>query len=349
MKKCCSFLDRIFNIKKLLKSYILNDEEEDMFKENKIIVIQRNSSNNFSPQGDFSNLENYDLFERFIKIPLVKIFIEEVFLPNKEIKPFQLEKIKGIYKAIKKVLFELFDRLNLELNIPSEHFFLNSPSFYLEGEPATGTDLDCYTPILFMEFWIYGKTFVKNSKLKTINLVHNIEYTNSQYTQERAGCPEYEQTKSITFAVHERNLAYIRIVLHHEYFHFIDMEEDFNYEDDDWKDINIKGFKYGKGGDSEREWVKLGKDQKGFINHYSTTALEEDRAEIYQYLISCPDEALNNKDIIVSKKAERIKEFINDFDPEGFGDPENNFWSNLIDYRKAYVYKEKVYQGNIFK
>ena len=83
--------------------------------------------------------------------------------------------------------------------------------------------------------------------------------------------------------------------------------------------MNYKGFEYGEGGDSEREWIKLEKHQRGFINHYSTTALEEDRAEIYQYLISCPDEALNNNDIIVSKKAKRIKEFLNKFDKNGVG------------------------------
>ncbi len=112
--------------------------------------------------------------------------------------------------------------------------------------------------------------------------------------------------------------------------------------------MNQKGFEYGNGGDSEREWIKLEKNRVGFINHYSTTALEEDRAEIYQYLISCPDEALNNNDIIVSKKAKRIQEFLNNFDKEGVGNVKNNFWANLIDYRQKYVYKEKVFQGNIF-
>ena len=179
--------------------------------------------------------------------------------------------------------------------------------------------------------------------------IHNIEYTNSEYTQERAGCPEYETSKSITFAIHERNLAYIRIVLHHEYFHYIDYADDFNYDDDGWDELNQKGFEYGDGGDSEREWIKLEKNQIGFINHYSTTALEEDRAEIYQYLISCPDEALNNNDIIVSKKAKRIQNFLNNFDKEGVGNSKTNFWANLIDYRQKYEYKEKVFQGNIFR
>ena len=87
----------------------------------------------------------------------------------------------------------------------------------------------------------------------------------------------------------------------------------------------------------------------GFINHYSTSALEEDRAEIYQYLISCPDEALNNNDVIVSKKAKRIQKFLNGFDEDGMGNNKTNFWANLIDYRQRYVYKEKVFQGNILK
>jgi hypothetical protein len=350
MNKCCSFLIESLNLKKCLKCNIHNDEEQDSLKskECKTIIIQRSSTNGFNLQGDFTKLENYDLFKEFLKIPLVQTYIEEVFRPNKEIKSFQLEKINGIFKKIEKLLYKLFKRLNIELNIPTSKFYLRTSSFDLMGEPATKSDLDCYTPLLFMEFWIYGKSFIKKSRLKKLNLVHNIEYTNSEYTQERAGCPEYDESKSITYAIHERNLAYIRIVLHHELFHYIDYSDDFSYDDDGWEKLNQKGFEYGEGGDSEREWIKLEKNQIGFINHYSTSALAEDRAEIYQYLISCPDEALNNNDKIVSKKAKRIQDFLNEYDNNGMGNEKNNFWANLIDYRQKYVYKEKVFQGNIF-
>ena len=351
MDKCCSFLLKTLNLEKFLKKNKIKDDETDSFKQKdgKILIIQKTATNDFNLQGDFTKLENYDLFKKFLKIPLVKVYIEEVFRPNKEIRTFQLEKIKGIFNAIEDLLYKLFKRLNMELIIPKNKYYFDCPSFDLEGDPATGSDLDCYTPLLFMEFWIYGKSFIKKSKLKKIILLHNIEYTNSEYTQERAGCPEFETSRSITFAIHEKNLAYIRIVLHHEFFHYIDFADDFNYDDDGWDDLNQKGFEYGNGGDSEREWIKLEKNQVGFINHYSTTALEEDRAEIYQYLISCPDEALNNNDIIVSKKAKRIQEFLNNFDKEGVGNVKNNFWANLIDYRQKYVYKEKVFQGNIFR
>ena len=349
MESLCSFLIKFFHLKKCIKKYNLISEKQELKQKNVILIIQKTSNNEFNLQGDFTKLENYDLFKKFLKIPLVKIYIEEIFLPNKEIKSFQLEKIKGIFKKIEKLLYQLFDRLNIKLNIPSNKFYLKSHSFDLEGDPATSSDLDCYTPLLFIEFWIYGKSFIKKSKLKKINLVHNIEYINSEYSQERAGCPEYDDTKSITYAIHEKNLAYIRIVLHHEFFHYIDYADDFNYDDDDWEKLNQKGFEYGEGGDTEREWIKLEKNQIGFINHYSTSSLAEDRAEIYQYLISCPDEALNNNDKIVSKKAKRIQEFLNNFDKDGIGNSKNNFWANLIDYRQKYVYKEKVFQGNIFK
>ena len=100
MDKCCSFLIKSLNLKKCLKNYFQYDEEKVSFnpKEKKIVIIQKTSTNDFNLQGDLTKLENYDLFKKFLKIPLVKIYIEEIFRPNKEIKSFQLEKIKVYLK-----------------------------------------------------------------------------------------------------------------------------------------------------------------------------------------------------------------------------------------------------------
>ena len=318
MKNCLSCCMKYLNLNKCFKHYIHLNEDQDSSPKNKgsskIIILQKSSSNNFNVQGDFTKLENYDLFQKFLSIPLVQIYIEEVFRPNKEIKSFQLDKIEGIFKEIENLLYELFTRLGLKLIIPVSKYSLKSLTFDIEGDPPSKTDLD-----------------------------------NSEGTQDRAGCPEYDLTRSLTFAIREKNLAYIRIVLHHEFFHFIDYADDHYFGDDGWSELNQKGFEYGEGGDTEREWIKLEKNVMGFINHYSTSALEEDRAEIYQYLMSCPDEALNNNDIIVSKKAKRMQNFLNEFDRKGVGDEKNNFWANLIDYRQKYIYKEKVFQGNVLK
>ena len=328
-------------------SYHNHEDEEISLKNSYFQIIQKSTLNKYTPHGDYTKMENYDIFKNFLNKPLVKIYIEEVFLPNKEIKSFQISKIKGIYNQIKDDIKSLFDRLNMDLYIPDSKYTLSTDFFDLSSNPATDTDLDLYTPLFMLEWWIYSKSIIQKANIKRITFVHDIEFTTNSYTQSRTGCPDYKTTKSIIYAIHETNFAYMRIVLHHEFFHYLDYADDQSYEDNEWEALNQKGFKYGKGGDSEREWIKLEKNIKGFINHYSTTDMAEDRAEIYQYLIGCPDEALNNKDIIVRKKAKRILNFINNFDKYGIGNIKNNFWSNLIDFRKKFPYKEEVFQGNI--
>lgn len=362
MSKCINFLcGKMTNcIKKtFLKDFkrLSEDEELSSLKFQKLNknnkgntpykIIQKSSFNSYAPQGNYKKLENYNIFKNFIKKPLVQTYIQEIFLPNKEIKDFQIKKIKGIYEEIKEDLDALFLHLGMELKIPEAQYYLSTDTFEITCNPATQTELDIYTPLLMLEWWIYPKKFIKKSEIKAITLVHDITFKTESYTQDRKGCPEFKNTKSIVYSVDENNFAYIRIVLHHEFFHFIDYIDDQSYDDDIFEKLNEEGFEYGEGGDSERQWIKLDKNVKGFINHYSTTDLAEDRAEIYQYLIGCPDEALNNGDIIVRKKAKRIQDILNEFDKEGIGNPKNNFWNNLIDFRSKFPYKEAVFQGNV--
>ena len=122
MKKCLSCCMKYINVNKCFKHYINLNSNQDSSPKNKnsskIIILQKSSSNNFNLQGDFTKLENYDLFQKFLSIPLVQTYIEEVFRPNKEIKSFQLKKIEGIFKKIESLLYQLFTRLGLELVIP---------------------------------------------------------------------------------------------------------------------------------------------------------------------------------------------------------------------------------------
>ena len=74
-------------------------------------------------------MENYDIFKKFLSKPLVKIYIEEIFLPNKEIKSFQISKIKGIYNQIKDDIKSLLDRLNMDLYIPDSKYTLSTEFF----------------------------------------------------------------------------------------------------------------------------------------------------------------------------------------------------------------------------
>jgi hypothetical protein len=327
------------------KSYTKISEED--IKPYKKIQILQISENEFVPQGNYRNFENYPILNSLLNKPLMKIYINEIFRPNKSIKSFQYQKIKGIFNQIKPEINSLFKKFNIKLVIPNKPFKYKSFNYSLEGNPATTEDLDNYFPIFLMELLIYPKSFIKNSKIKKIIILHNIQLKKINLSQERSGFPEFTETKSLILSSKERNFAYIRIVLHHEIFHYIDWIDDYSFKDAQFAKLNIKNFSYGNGGENEREWIKLDKNLKGFINHYSTSALEEDKAEIYQYLIGCPDEALNNKDEIVMKKAQRIQEFVNQFDKKGIGKKEKNFWGNLMDFRSNFVYKESVFQGNI--
>ena len=345
--KCCK--KKLFNNNNNnfipLQTSISQQNEPPNFKYNKLKILQLTSNNEFLPQGIYENMENHDILKSFLSKPLVQTYFNELFRPNKNIKTFQYQKIKGIFTEMKSDMDALFKRFKIKYKIPSSKFKIKTFSYKIESNPCENEDLDMFIPLFFLEFLIYPKSFIKNSKIKQIIFVHDIQFTTPFYSQERAGCPEYQQTKSLILAAAERNFLYIRIVMHHEFFHYVDWIDDNSYEDEIFEKLNEPNFKYGNGGEFEREWIKLDKGTKGFINHYSTTGLEEDRAEIYQYLIGDPDEALNNKDEIVRKKVKRIQEFVNKFDPKGMGNKSNNFWGNLIDFRRKFVYREQVYQG----
>ncbi|MCQ2819741.1 MAG: hypothetical protein MJ252_20950 [archaeon] len=337
-----------FCCKKLIKgTYIGLPRAEGDDDSSPIQIYQMSDTNTMLPQGDFKKFENGDLIIEFLKKPLVKIYIDEIFRPNKSIQEFHYEKIKGIYEQIKPLIDELSKRTKLKYNIPKNNLKIRLLTYKIECTPATIIDLDNYMPIFFLEWAIYPKSFIKRTKLKALTFVHQIKCNSDGNIQTRAGCPETTKTESLILSTEERNFVYIRIVLHHELFHYIDWVDDYSYEDIIWETFNVPGFKYGKGGEYEREWIQLDKKFKGFINHYSTSALEEDRAEIYQYLIGCPDEALNHKDEIIKKKSYRIKEVLCNFDKDGIGDPTNNFFSNLKDYRNKFAYKESVFNGNV--
>lgn len=341
MQKICASLTRKLTNKCFKRNQAYNSID------NKIHILQINDTNEYLPQGNYQEMPNYDLLYSFLQLPLVKTYINEIFLPNKTIKQFHYEKIKGIFKQIKPILDSLFKRLGITYKIPIKLFKVRLITYNLDCKPSTEEDLDMYIPIFFMEWCIYPKSFIKKSKLKQVIFVHEIQFSSPYFKQYRAGCPETNQIHSLILSTLERNFLYIRIVLHHELFHYVDWVDDFSYADPEWKKLNEKGFKYGKGGEFEREWVQLEPNVKGFINHYSTSALEEDRAEIYQYLIGCPDEAVNNKDEIVRKKVVRIRDFITGFDKKGIGNKKNNFFANLMDYRERFKYKEAVFQGNV--
>ena len=184
-----------------------------------------------------------------------------------------------------------------------------------------------YVEVLDEEIRKYPKSFVKLTKLKKIFLVKNL-YLSSQY---RAAVPDYaKEILVLDFAVKDDG-DYRKHVIHHEYYHMI--EQEFNrsayYKDKEWAKLNSSKFKYGKGGKFNRgeDMFPLTNPEKGFINKYSMTALEEDKAEIFAILFVKEEYEKVSKfrDSIIRQKIEYMKKFLESKD-KSF---DTSFWQDL--------------------
>lgn len=305
-------------------------------KENKNSQRLNSLSRTFSANNNLNkDLENIELLERCLKKPLFKEYISE--LPN--LKNLSLMKnIDGVYKEIEKEFRELISNYKINFEIPEEEFDVNLGSFKLKCFPSLKEDLDFFMPLFFLEFLIYPKSFIKKMELGKLVFINSLNFVTNDYEQYRAACPEYYKTMALYYCTKERSINYIKTVLHHELFHYVDYMDNKTYEDPKFNKLNIPGFKYGRGGAYEREWKPLDPSIKGFLNFYSTTGIEEDKAEIYQYLINYPDDAFKIEDKIIRNKIYYIANFLKKFDEDGMGTKDNDFFNSLINHRKKYNY-----------
>jgi hypothetical protein len=106
--------------------------------------------------------------------------------------------------------------------------------------------------------------------------------------------------------------TYLRRVVHHEVFHFVDfaMDEDLQ-RDPQWASLNPAGFEYGGGGRVmryvPRDWQR---EQRGFVSSYAQSALEEDKAEVFSMWMSDPAKLrrLALDDRVIAAKTEALRQ-----------------------------------------
>lgn len=80
--------------------------------------------------------------------------------------------------------------------------------------------------------------------------------------------------------------------VHHEFFHFMEGQVNGNmrFNHPDWKALNPEDFKYGDGGHEVYNCTggfnNTGHVRTGFVSRYALTALEEDRAETFAWMMT---------------------------------------------------------------
>lgn len=219
----------------------------------------------------------------------------------------------------------------IEIVTAEAAFPIKLPTGEINGKKATQKNVDHYAPIFANEFELYPPQLIKCVKLKRVVIAVELSFAG----QLRTAIPDYaHDTLYLDAARGAYDKTYVRKVIHHDFFHMIDNRDDGTVKmDERWAKLNPADFKYGTGGKNAQDMPStslLTDKLPGFLNHYSTTAVEEDKAEMFANMIVDPGhvDERSRKDPVVKAKAERMRELLKSFCPE----IDDKFWTKA---RKA--------------
>ena len=243
-----------------------------------------------------------------------------------------------VQNAIEQFLYDY----DLKLNYTTKITFVQHKDWWYKLEPITENDINFYLPLLVLELsLLYPKNFFKKINLKNITLSNNIVFHSGNYENYRAGLPDYEEnTLSLVFSCKERNIKYIRNIIHHELFHYFYFMYVGPFEDKDdlWEMFNPKGFEYSMKSElwSQKEILSGDyQDYDSFVSYFSKTKLEEDKAEVFSYMVTSGNDV---KDLLkregVIGKFLYIRQLMEKFDEKYFKQKMGDFWNKVIRFKK---------------
>jgi hypothetical protein len=204
-------------------------------------------------------------------------------------------------------MFYKWASINIELFIHT-NTTISDPNYRnnITGNNPTLHDVQFYCDNVLYNLFIYPTSLLQQIKLTKIVLVSNLALTG----QKRRAIPNY-YSGILYLDCTTQSTAYLISVMQHELFHMIDHAmcngKDLN-DDPDWNSLNVSSFTYGNGGAYNRNnvmWTTA--SVQGFLNHYSITAIEEDKAEIFAALVMHPRGILHHNDQIIQNKGKEIQ------------------------------------------
>jgi hypothetical protein len=229
---------------------------------------------------------------------------------------------------------EKLRRLAEDYHIEISFEVLSPPESIIAGKPADNEAVGSYTDILIGELRLYPKDLIRRSRLRRVALCTKL----SVGGQPRAAAPDLESgTLYLDVAAARWNKAYRQHAIHHDFFHMIDYtERRFTFADERWASLNAADFAYGGGGVAAQHlsWSGLLTDQfPGFLNHYSTMAVEEDKAEVFAKLIMNHAYVLRRikADAVLRAKVQLLQERLTKFCP----DMDPKFWQRIKDLKRG--------------
>ena len=214
--------------------------------------------------------------------------------------------------------------LGVEILHAAEPFTLPLQHGPLSGHPPTHHELDTSTRLVTDELGRYPKSFVEATQLRRVLLCRNLRESGRPIPS----LPNYVSTLVIDVDAPDR---YARRLVHHELYHFADLADDEQVRrDEDWAALNDRFFVYGDGGRFMRDpgASKLTDGVPGFLTLYATSAVEEDKAEIFAFLMVEPERVaeIARQDPVVARKVAAMKDRVARLSPE----MDEAFWSRQV-------------------
>lgn len=238
--------------------------------------------------------------------------------------------IKGVWHRpdALKPLAEIAAAYRIEVVHAAPAFPVKTSWGAIEGAKADARRLRSYVPLFVREFSLLPKSLVERVKLKKIVLCEELSFAG----QRRNAIPDYENdVLYLDVSRGGHRPRYLAAVIHHDFFHLVDYKDDgVVYRDDAWAALNPKDFKYGSGGknvQNDKSTTAFTTKHPGFLTHYGTTGVEEDKAELYAHLIVNADHVRTRAkdDPILFAKIARMKKLMSGFCNE----VDEGFWTRV--------------------
>ncbi|MCE9564242.1 MAG: hypothetical protein K8U57_19535 [Planctomycetes bacterium] len=203
----------------------------------------------------------------------------------------------------------------------------------IDGAEADRKEADSYAAIFAFEWSLYPSELVKKTGLRGVVFCKDLSFAG----QKRTAVPDFEhETLYLDVTRGRHDELYVRKVIHHEFFHLVDLKDDGHlYEDERWVRLNPPGFKYGPGGaklQDDPTVTTTGKDDPGFLNRYAAAGVEEDKAELFAHMMVEPKmiAVRVEKDKYIRAKVERMKELLTAFSSKA----DKDFWAAVDEVKR---------------
>ena len=228
-------------------------------------------------------------------------------------------------------------KYSIDIEVADRDFSTTVASTPIRGRAPTDLDMRRYGVIFVSEWNRYPRGFVTMVNLPRIILCRDLSVAG----QPRAAVPDFgDCTLYLDVALGRHSGRYQRYVIHHDFFHMLDYSDDgIIRRDEEWEALNPEGFRYGPGGwiyHDDRQAGAGRDDVPGFLNRYSTSGVEEDKAEVFANMMVDYKAVLvqSEQDPVLAQKVGMMKERVRHL----CGDMDDAFWE-LLPARRPWAVK----------